>query len=78
MKKYLITLNGCDDTTECEIELTNEQFEIFMQIAKEINKHSTYGCEPNISIYDNYEKDNDGYLHYWDEECVDLLESKGE
>jgi len=78
MKKYLITLNGCDDTTRCEIELTNEHFEIFMQIAKEINKHSTYGCEPNISIYDNYRKDNDGYLHYWAEECIDLLENKGE
>ena len=78
MKKYLITLNGCDDTTECEIKLTNEQFETFMQIAKEINKHSTYGCEPTISIYEKYKKDNDGYFHYWDEECIDLLESKGE
>ena len=78
MNKYLITLNGCDDTTECEIELTNEQFETFMQIAKKINKHSTYGCEPTISIYEKYKKDNDGYFHYWNEESIDLLESKGE
>ena len=77
MKKYLITLNGCVDTTECEIELTNEQFETFMQIAKEINKHSTYRCEPDISIYEKYEKVN-GYFRYWSEECIDLLESKGE
>ena len=60
MNKYLITLNGCDDTTKCEIELTNEQFETFMQIAKKINKHSTYVCEPTISIYKIYKKDNDG------------------
>ena len=78
MNKYLITLNGCDDTTECEIELTKEQLEIFMQIAKEINKKSTYQCEPSISVYEKYKKDDDGYLYYWDEECIDLLESKGE
>lgn len=78
MKKYLITLNGCDDTTECEIELRKEQLEIFIQIAKEINKKSTYACKPNISIYDNYEKDDDGYFNYWDVECIDLLESNGE
>lgn len=73
-----ITLNGCDDTIECEIELTNEQFEIFIQIAKETNKKSTYVCELSISVYEKYEKDDDGYFHYWDKECVDSLESKGE
>lgn len=77
MNKYLITLNGCDDTTKCEIELTKKQLETFMQIAKKINEKSTYQCEPTISIYEKYEKDNDDYI-YWNEECIDLLESKGE
>lgn len=76
MKKYLITLNGCDDTTKCEIELTKNQLETFMQIAKEINKKSTYCCKPTISVYDNYEKEEDGYLSTCN--CTDLLESKGE
>ena len=75
MKKYLITLNGCDDTTECEIELTENQVKDFMKIAKEINKKSTYRCEPDISIFEKYRKDEDGYFYYYDKENVDLLES---
>ena len=76
MNKYLITLIGCDDTTECEIELTKQQLETFMQIAKKINEKSTYQCEPYISIFENYKKDDDGYLQYWGEEYIDLLESE--
>ena len=76
MNKYLITLNGCDDITKCEIELTKNQLEIFMQIAKEINKKSTSYCEPTISVYDTYKKEEDGYLSTYN--CTDLLESKGE
>ena len=29
MNKYLITLNGCDDTTYCELELTDEELNFF-------------------------------------------------
>ena len=39
MKKYLIILNGCDDQTECEIELTDEEIFLFIEIAKEIKSH---------------------------------------
>lgn len=59
MKNYLITLNGCDDTTECEVELTDKELEFLIKISKEINKYSTYQCEPSISIYKDY-KNLDG------------------
>lgn len=57
--KYLITLNGCDDTTYCELKLNNEELEFLIKIAKEINKWSGYQCQPTISVYKDY-KNLDG------------------
>lgn len=54
MKKYLIALNGCDDTTYCELELTDKELKFLIRVSKEINKYSTYQCEPSISIYKDY------------------------
>ena len=54
MKKYLITLNGCDDTTYCELELNDNELEFLIKISKEINKYSYYQCQPTISIYEDY------------------------
>lgn len=56
MNKYLITLNGCDDTTECEIELTKEQLETFMQIAKEINKKALINVNQLLAFMKNTKK----------------------
>ena len=76
MKKYLICLEGCDDTTKCEIELTKEEFDTFIKISKQINKKSTYQCKPHISIYEKWDKDEDGYISYYDYE--DILEGEKE
>ena len=59
--KYLIALNGCDDTTYCELELKNYEKEILIKISKEINKCSSYGCQPTISIYKDYIKKENYY-----------------
>ena len=56
--KYVITLNGCDDTTYCELELSDKELEFLIKISKEINNHSGYGCQPTISIYKDYRKEN--------------------
>lgn len=89
MNKYLITLNGCDDTTYCELELTDEELKFLVKISKEINKYSTYECEPSISIYKDY-KNLDGKRDFrtsgnwdcttrtYDWKATDLVESKGE
>lgn len=74
MKKYLITLFGCDDTTKCEIELTDKQLKDFMKIAKQVNKKSTYQCEPSIGVFEKYNKNDNGYISIWDEECINLLD----
>lgn len=54
MNKYLIVLKGCDDTTYCELELNDKELEFLIKISKEINKYSSYGCQPTISIYKDY------------------------
>lgn len=51
MNKYYIENIGCDATTDLVIELTDEELEVFIKICKELNKKSTYGCMPTISIY---------------------------
>ena len=85
MNKYLITLNGCDDTTYCELELTDEELKFLVKISKEINRYSTYQCEPSISIYKDY-KNLDGKRDFrisgnwdyktrtYDWEATDLVE----
>lgn len=60
--KYLIVLNGCDDTTYCELELNNKEIEFLIKISKEINKHSGYQCQPTISIYKDYKVDDGRYI----------------
>ena len=54
MTKYLICNNGCDDTTYTEIELTDEELQTLIKIAKENNKNSSYECQPKIGIFKDY------------------------
>lgn len=73
MNKYLIALNGCDDTTYCELELNDKELEFLIKISKEINKYSTYQCEPTISIYKDYEN-LDGKRDFIIWKAIDLVE----
>ena len=54
---------GCDDTTSLEIELTDEEVKTFIKICKELNKKSSYGCQPTIALYkyDECEVEEDEY-----------------
>lgn len=55
--KYLICNFGCDDTTECEVELSEKELDILIKIAKEINKNSECICQPRIGIFKKYIKE---------------------
>lgn len=48
--KYQIAVHGCDDSTYIEKELNEEQFKFLSEVADEITKASTYGCEPTMSV----------------------------
>jgi len=57
-KKYLVSLNGCDDETYIALELTDEQFRIIQKLSKMSEKSSGYSCQPTMSVeeYPNLEK----------------------
>jgi len=50
MKTYLIWLSGCDDETEFEMELTDEQYQLITILCDKSKTVSTYHCMPTMSI----------------------------
>lgn len=48
---YYIENVGCDDTTHGLARMTDEEFEVFKRVVENLNKNSTYGCMPSISVY---------------------------
>lgn len=74
MTKYLIVNRGCDDETYTELYLFENELETLIRFARENNKTGG-GCKPVISIYEEYEKDDNGYFHtgkWVDKEFVDF------
>lgn len=55
---YYIENMGCDATTHGLARMTDEEFAIFKRVAENLNKNSTYGCMPIISVY----KINDSFV----------------
>ena len=49
-KKYNIRVDGCDASTEFEIELNALEFETVNRFVTLCNKASKYNCEPTIQI----------------------------
>jgi hypothetical protein len=52
VKKYMIQVIGCDDSTDIKIELSIEEFRIVDRIARLITDKSTYQCEPRMAVYE--------------------------
>lgn len=50
MKKIFITLAGCDDETNIEIEATPEQIDFLKLIAQKSEEISTCKCMPTMLI----------------------------
>ena len=48
---YYIENKGCDDTTHGLSYMTDDQFSVFKTIVENLNKNSTYGCMPTITVY---------------------------
>ena len=55
---YYIENIGCDDTTCGLARMTDEEFAVFKRVVENLNKNSTYGCMPIISVY----KINDSFV----------------
>ena len=60
MKKYKITLQGCDDCTYIPMELNEEEVQVIIKLSKRSKELSSYGCMPTL-IIEEIEKEE-----YWD------------
>lgn len=67
MKKYHINNCGCDDWTEFDIELTDEELATVIKVLNANNKVADYCCKPSIYIHNFIEGaryyDNDTALN---------------
>ena len=75
MKKYLIVNRGCDDETSFEIELDNNQLQLILKFCKLNNKSSRYGCQPTISVYDDYKITDITFDYYHKDEDGKYIEN---
>ena len=84
MNKIAIILLGCDDETRAEVVVEDQVLPVLVNIAKQINSNSKYGCQPTIHIYKDYKKYDDGTIRIsgkydietdtYDWEAIDLTE----
>ena len=56
-KKYIISVDGCDDYTKIIKELTEEEYELLNDISIEVTNASEYGCMPTMEITEYNEED---------------------
>ena len=49
-KKYVISVDGCDDYTEIVKEMTVEEYELLEDVSNEITNASRNGCMPTMDI----------------------------
>lgn len=49
-KTYIVSVDGCDDSTAIIQELTLEEYELLNTIAEKITNASEYGCMPTMEI----------------------------
>lgn len=47
---HTICLNGCDDDTEFEMDMTEEQLIFLKRVAIKANSTSNYGCMPRLFV----------------------------
>lgn len=50
MKKYVIDLEGCDDTTSFVVELSESEFKVVQKISELSKKNSKISCQPVLEI----------------------------
>lgn len=50
MAKYKVSVDGCDDSTEVEIEFTDAEAETVKRVAEAITEESQSGCMPTMTL----------------------------
>lgn len=49
-KRYVITLNGCDDDTIFEMFLDDDDYNLLKRVSEVANATSEYGCMPRMYV----------------------------
>jgi hypothetical protein len=73
MSKAYICLQGCDDSTYAEIEMTKTELEVIERIFALVNEKSTSRCTPKAQIT---QKKPDYWASDYDFEFDELLEGE--
>lgn len=50
LNTYKIILEGCDDTTVFDMELTDDEYNLLVRVSEKANETSTYMCEPRMYV----------------------------
>ena len=48
--KITISLDGCDASTEWEMDVSVEEFAFLSRLSELSEQNSTYGCEPTMAV----------------------------
>ena len=57
MKTYIISLNGCDDSTVFKMKLNDDELHLVERICKMSKSTSEYCCMPVMTV-EEYDKDD--------------------
>lgn len=50
IKKYVVALRGCDDSTYVDIEATDEEAQLLEEIAARVAAASDFRCQPTMEV----------------------------
>ena len=50
MKKYKISVDGCDDSSIFTMELTEDEAKLLKRVSDKCNETSTFHCMPTMEI----------------------------
>lgn len=69
LKKYIITLYGCDDITNIPMYLDEKQLKLIEALCKKSEECSEYGCMPTMGVEEYKDENNNEYVfeRWWDE-----------
>ena len=70
MKKYKIANIGNDNSNWFDMELTDEQLKIVIELFEANNKIATYCCTPHLYVYEYDENKEDCSWKYTEDLCL--------
>jgi hypothetical protein len=64
-KEYVISIDGCDDSTEVKMELDDAGFAVICEFSKKSHQESSCICMPTITIVGHETEYGDSQTEGW-------------